>query len=257
MFKHGNMQLGRTPPRAAAVLVLLLLAAADAKALAAEGDPPLITVTGQAEIKVAPDEVVFSLEVKKADKDLAAAKAQNDESVRAILALARRFNVAAQDVKTDYITVAMKYTTDLIEGDDSPAARRVKREFLGYEVEKTVIVRFTDIPRFEDFFSEVLKAGVSSVNRVEFRTSQLRRHKDQARAAAIRAAQEKAAALAKEINQTIGKAVVIREGNFQDSRASANYTGYVGGSFSEQEYSTIAPGMITVTAQVTVSFILN
>ena len=138
-------------------------------------EPPLITVTGQAEVQVAPDEVVFTLEVEKMDKDLNVAKEQNDESVRKILALARNFKVAAPDVKTDYISVEMKYNTDFV-GEEDNERRKVKREFVGYEVSKTVIIRFTDIARFEDFFSEVLKSGVSRVNSVEFRTSQIRKY---------------------------------------------------------------------------------
>ncbi|MDT4969733.1 MAG: uncharacterized protein QOJ64_4470 [Acidobacteriota bacterium] len=224
-----------------------------------KSDPPLITVTGQAEVKVAPDEVVFTLEVEKTDKDLAIAKNQNDESVRGVLGLARRFKVAAQDVKTDYISVEMKYTTDLVPDTDgeSSAVRKVKREFVGYAVSKTIIIRFTDLGRFEDFFSEVLRAGVSRINSVEFRTSQLRKHRDEARALAIRAAKEKATALTKEIGQSIGKAYSIREEGYRSSAASNNFSTVTGGTFSADDDSTIAPGMITVTAQVTVSFILN
>lgn len=220
---------------------------------------PLITVSGQAEVRVAPDEVLFTLDVEKINKVLSDAKEQNDESVRQILALARRFQVAPQDVQTDYISVSMKYTTDLVEeSGDSSQRGKVKREFVGYEVSKTVIIRFTQIARFEEFFSAVLQAGVSRVRDVSFRTSQIRKHKDQARALAIRAAQEKATALAREIGQNIGKAHSIsEEGEGRGSSMSNNFSTTVSGSFSSDENSTIAPGMIRVSAQVSVSFILQ
>jgi len=222
-----------------------------------KSDLALVSVSGQAEVRVVPDEVTFTLIVEKIDKDLSAAKEQNDESVRQILALARRFRIAPQDVKTDYISVDMKYTTDLSEGvEDSDATRKVKREFVGYEVAKTVIVRFTDIARFEEFFSAVLQAGVSRVSDVSFRTSQIRKYKDQARMLAIRAAREKAVALASEIGQTIGKAHSISEEDERRS-SSANTFTLVSGNFSADESSTIAPGTIRVTAQVSVSFILQ
>jgi uncharacterized protein len=220
-------------------------------------EPPLITVTGQAEIRVPPDEVIFNLEVVKLDRDLAAAQAQNDEAVRQVLALARRFDVPQQEVKTAYISVEMKYSTDLVDDDDDEAAKKVKREFVGYEVSKTVIIRFADLARFEKFFAEVLKVGVSKVNSVEFRTTQIRKYKDQARAAAIRAAREKAVALTAEIGQTIGRAHSINEEGYGRSASSNNYTTVVSGSFSSDESSSFAPGMITITAQVTVSFILQ
>ena len=243
-------------PQRIALWLLLTLAPLSAQAQQV-AEPPQITVSGQAEVKAPPDEVVFTLEVEKTDKDLSVAKTQNDESVRNILGLARRFNVPPQEVKTDYISVEMKYSTDLLADDDDPNARKVKREFIGYAVSKTVIIRFTELPRFEEFFSEVLKAGVSRINSVEFRTSRIRKFKDEARALAIRAAKEKATALTREIGQSIGKAYSIREEGYRTSSASNNYSTVVGGSFSDDENRTIAPGMITVTAQVTVSFILN
>ncbi|HYH86717.1 MAG TPA: SIMPL domain-containing protein [Pyrinomonadaceae bacterium] len=244
----------QSPFRIFGLCLLLLLP--HATAARQKGEQPLITVSGQAEIRVPPDEVNFSLEVTKLNRDLTEAQKQNDDSVRDILALARRFDVPPQDVKTDYISVEMKYSTDLVD-DEEDDAKKVKRELLGYEVSKTVIVRFKDLPRFEKFFAEVLKAGVSKVNSVEFRTSQIRKHKDQARALAIRAAREKAIALTAEIGQTIGKAHSIQEEGFGRSSSSNNFSTVVSGSFSSDEDSAFAPGMITVTAQVTVSFVLN
>ncbi len=236
------------------LLVVLLPCLAAARQ---RSELPLITVTGQAEVRVPPDEVIFSLEVIKLDRDLAAAQSQNDESVRQVLALARRFDVPQQEVKTDYISVEMKYSTDLVDDDDDATARKLKREFIGYEVSKTVIIRFADLARFEKFFAEVLKVGVSKINSVEFRTTQIRKYKDQARAAAIRAAREKAVALTAEIGQTVGKAHTIQEEGYGRSASSNNFSTVVSGSFSADESSSFAPGMITVTAQVTVSFLLN
>lgn len=92
-------------------LILLFLAISFcASATAQDVDKmPLITVTGTAEVMVAPDEVVFQLDVTKTDKDLQIAKRQNDEAVAKVLELARRFGVEPQNVKTDYISVEMKY----------------------------------------------------------------------------------------------------------------------------------------------------
>lgn len=258
MLRGENFKPGRSLPRAAVVAITLLLLAA-ANVRAAEVELPLITVNGQAEISVVPDEVVLTLEVENTDKDLSVAKAQNDASVRRILSLAGRFDVLAGDVKTDYISVDMKYTTDLAGELDADERRKLRREFVGYEVSKTVIVRLADIKRFEEFFSEVLKAGISRVRDVTFRTSQLRKHKDEARALAIRAAKEKATALAREIGQGVGKAHSIREEGEGGSNAMRNNNFRIDGSSSGggDEDATFAPGMIKITARVVVSFILN
>ena len=73
---------------------------------------PMITVSGTAEVQVAPDEAVCFLDVTKTNKDLQAAKRLNDESVGKILELTRRFSISPQNVQTTQIAVDMKYDSD-------------------------------------------------------------------------------------------------------------------------------------------------
>jgi uncharacterized protein YggE len=166
-------------------------------------EPPLITVSGQAEVRVPPDEVVFTLDVEFVDKDMLSAKKKTDDSVKEVLSIARKHSVKSEDVQTSHISVQPKYNTDDLEYEQR---RAVKRVFVGYEVSKTVAIRLRDIAKFDELLSDVLKAGVTKVSNVEFRDSQIRKHKDQARRMAIKAAQEKASLLAGEIGQSIGPA---------------------------------------------------
>jgi hypothetical protein len=220
--------------------------------------PPLITVTGQAEVRVPPDEVVFTLAVSFVDEDLLAAKKMTDDSVREVFSVAKKSKVSQDDVQTSYISVEPKYNTDDL---DYEQRRTVKRQFVGYEVSQTIVVRLHEISRFDDLLSDVLKAGVTRVRNVEFRDSQIRKHKDQARAQAIKAAQEKAILLTREIGQRIGAAYSISEsggGSFATSNISQNSTSVISGDLSERgSESAIAPGLISVTALVTVSFRLQ
>jgi uncharacterized protein len=222
---------------------------------------PLITVSGKAEIQIEPDEAVFTLDVTKGNKDLQTAKRLNDESVKKILELARRFSIAPQNIKTTYISVETKYesirdTKTRIFNDDGEEIG--KRIFKGYEVSKTVIARLTDISRFEEFFDEVLKTGLSEVKNITFETSKLRENKDKARELAVKAAKEKATAMAAALGQTIGKAVKVTEANIDQSFRSGSTSNSLGatGTFSES-LATFAAGAIKVEAQVTVSFGLN
>lgn len=219
---------------------------------------PLITVSGQAEVRVPPDEIVFTLSVESVDKDMLAAKKKTDDSVKEVLAIARRNNVKDEDVQTSYISVEPKYN---IDGLDYEQRRGVKREFVGYQVSKTVAVRLRDIARFDGLLSDVLKAGVTRVRSVEFRDSQIRKHRDQARTMAIRAAQEKARMLAREIGQSIGPAYSITEtpiATYGRAGMLQNVTSTISGDSADSESeSAIAPGSISVTAQVTVSFRLQ
>lgn len=224
---------------------------------------PMITVSGTAEILVPPDEVVFSLDVTKGNKDLQLAKRANDESVAKILELTRRFAIQSQNVQTTHISVEAKYEsvrdakTRIYNDDGDEVGKRI---FKGYEVSKTVIVRLTEISRFEEFFAELLKTGVTEVSNVRFETSKLRENKDRAREMAIKAAKEKAIAMTTALGQSIGKAIKITEGNtggqgFNNFNLNANSTGTIG-AFTES-LVTFAPGAIKIEAQVLVSFLLN
>jgi uncharacterized protein len=218
-------------------------------------DRPLITVSGQAEISVTPDIAVFTLRVVTLDKDLNKAKAINDESVKKTLALAKSYQIAPADMQTNYLSVDTQYSED-------ETAKRPPL-FLGYEVTKKIVLTLRDMSRIESLLADVLKAGVNRIDNLDFRTTQIRKYRDQARAMAIKAAREKAVALTGEIGQNIGKAFTITEeglGNYS-SAASNNYISQnrstsVGGDYSDTE-GTIAVGQISITARVIVSFELK
>lgn len=232
---------------------------------------PTITVVGTVEVEAVPDEVNFSLEVTKIDKDLQTAKRLNDESVSKILDLTRRFEVKPQNVKTAYISVEMKYETvrdpkkKVYDADGDEIGTRV---FKGYEVSKTVVIKLTDVSRFEQFFEEVLKTGITEVRNVSFETSKYRELKVQARDLAIKAAREKAVAMAGAVNQTIGKAIYIGEGqgvaSVSNSARSNNFViegqdsnDNVASGNSSGVSATFAPGAIMVKSSVTIVFVLN
>lgn len=230
---------------------------------------PTIAVTGTVEIEAVPDEVVFSLEVTKINKDLQTAKRLNDESVSKILELTRRFAVLPQNVKTTAITVEMKYETvrdTKIKVYDEDGDEINKRIFKGYEVSKTVVARLTDVSRFEEFFEEALKTGVTEVSNVSFETSKFREYKIQARELAMKAAREKAIAMAGAVGQTIGKAIYIGEGEGVVSVANRSNNFIIAGQDNNDNKSagnfqgvttTFALGAIQVKSSVTVIFLLN
>jgi uncharacterized protein YggE len=209
----------------------------------------LITVSGEAEVKVAPDEVVFDLTVQNINKDLRVAKNQTDDRLKKVIDLTRKYKIAATDIQTDYIRLEPRY-----RGNDE------SRLFIGYSVRKDLIFTLRDVAQAEALLSDLLESGISRINGVRFQTSQLRKYRDQARALAIKAAQEKAVALTAEIGQKIGRAHSIEEeapsraGAFQNSSAN-NYT-LVSDEATESE-GTLALGQIKVSARVTVRFELN
>ena len=76
---------------------------------------------------------------------------------------------------------------------------------------KRIVIVVRDIEVLERLIPGILRAGVNQLDAVELQSSKMREHADEARALAVRAAREKAAAMAKELGQSIGKAIHISE----------------------------------------------
>ena len=165
----------------------------------ASAEARTISVTGNAEVLVVPDEVLLTLGVETWDPDLTKAKAQNDQIIKEVLQIADSFAIDPKYVQTDYVHIEPSYEN------------YERHRITGYYVRKTVDIRLKDISKFEDLLSQTLEAGVNYVQRVEFRTSELRKHRDQARALAIEAAQEKATAMAENLDQQIGQPLAVTE----------------------------------------------
>ncbi len=226
-----------------------------------KSEPRTITVTGDAEVKVVPDEVILTLGVETSNENLETAKKENDAIVQQVLKLVQSYGIESNHVQTDYLSVEPRYHDNY-----------EKRNFIGFFVRKTIVMTLKDITKFEDLLTNVLKNEVNYVQGIEFKTTELRKHKDEARSLAIKAAQEKAVALANELGQKVGKPLMIRE------EQSGWYSWYGGwwGSYSggmaqnvsqnavqnavgtsPNSDSTIAPGQISVNARVTVEFELS
>lgn len=68
-------------------------------------EPPLISVSGGAELKVKPDEVHLHLGVETRHEHLNEAKRENDERVAMALAFLKQNNVKEENVQTDFMNV--------------------------------------------------------------------------------------------------------------------------------------------------------
>jgi uncharacterized protein YggE len=218
-----------------------------------------ITVTGEAEVRVVPDEVILTLGVETSNSDMETAKAQNDVVVRRLLSMANEAGIESKYVQTDYIGIEPRYRDSYD-----------RKDFLGYFVRKNVVITLKDITKFEALLSRSLELGANYVHAVEFRTTELRKHRDEARALAIKAAQEKATALASELGQSIGRPITITENQSNWWSGYGSWWGYSWGGSASQNVvqnaagsgvtlndGTLAPGQIAVNASVTVEFELK
>ncbi len=71
--------------------------------------PNAVSVSGDAQVNVVPDRVTILLGVETRNKNLDEASSQNDSLIRQVLAAARRLEVNASDIQTDFIHVDLAY----------------------------------------------------------------------------------------------------------------------------------------------------
>ena len=209
----------------------------------------LITVTGTAEINVAPDQVVLNVGVESRDKDLSTAKAQHDARMKRIISDARNAGVEPKNIQTNELQMNADYSEEKVP------------RFLAYQVTQVVEITLKDLSKYESLTSTLLRDGVNRIDSVTFEVGETRKYKDEARLKAIRAAREKATAMAAELGQGIGKPWIILE----DNATPYYYQGYANASVrhrtvqvsEEAGGSSVAPGEVSIRASVNVSFELQ
>jgi uncharacterized protein YggE len=246
--------------RLSVVAVCFLLcwtASAPAQFSAAEHKPS-ISVSGTAEIRVVPDEVNLRIGVETRDAKLDEAVKQNETRLAAVLKFLKESNIDAKDIQTDYVQIEPVYNSDR-------RAQQVTPEY--YLVHRNLGIRLRKVAQFDAVLAGALRSGANHVDGVEFRTTELRKHRDTAREQAIRAAKEKAVALAQQLDAKIGKPQSINE------QTTGGWMGYPinrwsNANFMAQNVSqptaagegsegNLAIGMINVSATVNVTFALE
>ncbi|MBN2184667.1 MAG: SIMPL domain-containing protein [Candidatus Krumholzibacteriota bacterium] len=220
-----------------ALAVLLIPSAASA-----EGTVREITVTGRAEVRVVPDEVVLNVAVETMNEKLRQAKWENDEKVAYVFKVIRSLGLDADQVKTDFINIEPVYENS-----------RIETKFLGFKVKTAIVITFQKIDLIADVLSAVLEVGVNRVSGLNFQTTEFRQHRDRAMLMALDAAKVKAQEMAERLGSKIGKPVLITEG-VQDRYPRVSNTIQSMESIGYWMDGPIAPGQLSIPATVSVTF---
>ena len=212
--------------------------------------PRTISTSGEAIIYVQPDEVIFNFGVETRDASLDEAESANDVIASKLVAAVRELGVEEKHIQTDQLQVDLVYRN------------HNHWEIEGYEVTRSYCVRLKDTKKFPPLVKTVLKSGANRIDGFEFRTTELRKHRDKARELAMIAAKEKAEALASTLKCSVGEPRTI-----QESGGHFGYMGYMNrrGSISQNTMQSMPVeggasntqlplGQIAVQGNVSVSF---
>lgn len=206
------------------------------------------TSSGDAILRIQPDQVVLSLGVESRSKDLLVAKKDNYKRLSASIKYCKDNGIPDKFIQTDYIQINPHYNYN----------NDINVEY--YSVSQSFSIIIEDIEKYEEFLTSLLELGINKVKNIEFRTSQLKEHRQRVRKMAIAAAKEKAEFLTNEIGIELDKTVNIKEStrNPVNSFGNRNYANNVQNvvryNSEDMDGSSLAVGMLSLRSEVTLTF---
>jgi uncharacterized protein YggE len=223
-----------------ALCLLAGLAAAEDKL-----PPKTVRVVGTAEVKVVPDRAVIEVGVEKQDPSASVAKHAEDAAARRILATLHGNGVDEKDIQTTFLSL-------------QPQTSYVKKVRVSYFIaQQTLTITVRDLAKLDQLLEALINAGGNRIDSIGYETSDLRKYRDQARDMAVKAAQEKAGALAMALGQDIGKAQSIDEVPESEAIVNTRFRSYSDSAPAKVVGASIALGQKSISASVMVAFELN
>ena len=222
---------------------------------------PKINVSGEAVVNVKPDKIIISFGIQTSDAEIAIAKQKNNDILKKAVTAMKDCGILDKDIQTDNLSIEPRYQDGEIQAN-----------FIGYFVRNTFVVTLNDTQRVEDIVSRALEAGVNYIHGIDFQTTEFRKYRDQARELALKAAKEKADAMAAVLGQTVGAPIQISENQSGSPWwYGSSWSGWGGGQSQGMAQNvmqdarpatteisdTIALGKISIRANVSVTFALK
>lgn len=204
---------------------------------------PQISVSGEGKVAVKPDHVVINFGVENIGKEAAEVKKLNDETVDKVVKFIKKFGIPTSDFQTTNVSLNRNYDYE-------------KKKF-SFNASQSITITLRDISKYDSLMMGLVDNGINNIDNVEFKSSKIEEYKSQARKLAMNDAKHKAEDYVSVLNQKIGKAILISD-NSQVLFNEPRYYKVAAASMSnEAPMETLAAGEIDVTANVSVSFILE
>jgi uncharacterized protein len=208
----------------------------------------VVRVFGTSDVKVVPDRVVIELGVEKQSASARLAKQAEDAAARRLLASLHANGIDEKDIQTTYLSLRPQL--------DYRKGMRISY----FAAEQTMTITVRDISKLDALVESLIKVGGNRIDSIQYETSDLRKYRDQARDLAVKAAREKAQALAAALGQQIGKAQSIEEvpeSTYQGYGLLANASFEARVAREKPAGPSTAAGQNIISASVIVSFELN
>ena len=205
---------------------------------------PQINVSGEGKVKVIPDQATITVTVETKGNNAKEVKKQNDEKIDAVLKFIKKMNVAPSDYKTQRVSLNPQYDYE--------------KKKHNYNATQTIEILLRDLSKYDELMEGLVDQGINRIDAVTFQSSKLAQYQSEARKLAMKEAKMKAEDYVSVLGQKVGRAMTISD-NSQTYYPQPVYATMksMESSDTAQPRETLAAGEINITANVTVSFILE
>lgn len=233
------------------VMILFLAVCLSHQTFAQASESARITVNGSAGIDVNPDKVVISFGIETNDNDIEQAKQKNNEAIARVMAVFKDMKIKSNLIQTDHLSIEPRWYRGKV------------KEFEGYNVTNNVVVTLTDESKLEELITRIIKSGISYIHGIQFQVEDYKKYREEARVMALKAAREKAIAMAGVLDQNIGRPYNITEGfagyRFGGFSGRSESHAMIQNAISNQTSETVidgnvALGKLRISADVSVTF---
>lgn len=207
--------------------------------------PPVLVVTGNAEILATPDEATVRLGIVRQAPGAQPAQDQANTVAHEILSAIGKLGVPAQQIQTSRLMLTPVYTPR------GPEAREAPR-IVAYNAANTVSVRLDDLSLIGPVIDAGLKAGANQLEGVQFGLRNDLTTREQALKQAVNEARAKALAMADALSVRLGEVMEVSEGGVS-VMPRANFAMPMMAR-AEMAPTPVSPGQIEVHASVTIRY---
>ena len=211
--------------------------------------PRHVSVTGTSIARVQPDTVVWHINIRRMNKELAKAQAECDEGVKKVLALRTDLKLKPEEAQTGYLSVQKIYDRDQAGNQTS---------FRHFQVERSITLRQRDTSRFDAVLAGLVAASDVEVS-YSLESSAYHEVRAKTRLEAVKAARKKATEMTELLGGKLGR--VLRIAEPQEHWGGSSYLSNSNSAFSspraaepDEAPGTFAPGAIEVKVSIEVAF---
>ena len=166
--------------------------------------PPAISVTGEANVSVAPDQAQIDAGVTSDARTAREASEANNAAMAKVLLALKGAGIEEKDYQTSRLSLQPQFATPSKVAERAPG-------IVSFRASNRVTVRIRDVSKVANVIDVLVGAGANDIGGINFTVTQASKHLDEAREKAIADARRKAEIYAKAAGVTLGEPLSISE----------------------------------------------